>query len=98
MSQDRTAEDGVRLTQQYLATMLGVQRTTVTEALGELGDAGLIRQGRGRIDILDRPRMLAESCECYDTVRANLEQLIGRDPSRDDGAGGAPRGRTGSIR
>jgi hypothetical protein len=42
--------------------------------------------------------MLAESCECYDTVRANLEQLIGRDPSRDDGAGGAPKGRTGSIR
>jgi CRP-like cAMP-binding protein len=83
MSQDRTAEDGVQLTQQYLAAMLGVQRTTVTEALGELADAGLIRQGRGRIDILDRPRMLGESCECYETVRANLEQLIGREPSKD---------------
>jgi CRP-like cAMP-binding protein len=98
MSRDRTADDEVRLTQQYLATMLGVQRTTVTEALGELANAGLIRQGRGRIEILDRQRMLAESCECYDTVRANLEQLIGRDPSRDDGAGGDPKGRTGSIR
>ncbi len=97
MSQDRTAEDAVRLTQQYLATMLGVQRTTVTEALGELADAGLIRQGRGRIDILDRPRMLAASCECYDTVRANLEQLIGRDPSGDAAANGGVKGRTGSI-
>ncbi len=98
MSQDRTAEDGVRLTQQYLAAMLGVQRTTVTEALGELADAGMIRQGRGRIDILDRPRMLAESCECYDTVRANLEQLIGRDPSRDGAtAAAAVKGRSGSI-
>ncbi len=98
MSQDRTAEDGVRLTQQYLAAMLGVQRTTVTEALGELADAGMIRQGRGRIDILDRPRMLAESCECYDTVRANLEQLIGRDPSRDGATAAAVKGRSGSTR
>jgi len=79
MSQDRTAEDCVPLTQQYLATMLGVQRTTVTEALGQLGELGLIRQRRGRIDILDRRRMLAASCECYETVRENLQQLIGRD-------------------
>ena len=71
----------MRLTQQYLATMLGVQRTTVTEAMGELADAGLMRQGRGRIDILDRRRMLAGACECYDTVRANLDQLVGREPS-----------------
>jgi hypothetical protein len=71
----------------------------VTEALGELADAGMIRQGRGRIDILDRPRMLAESCECYDTVRANLEQLIGRDPSRDGAtAAAAVKGRSGSTR
>jgi CRP-like cAMP-binding protein len=83
MSQDRTAADGVQLTQQYLATMLGAQRTTVTEMLGALADRGLIRQGRGRIDILDRRRLMAESCECYDTVRANLEQLIGREPSAD---------------
>jgi Mn-dependent DtxR family transcriptional regulator len=78
--------------------MLGVQRTTVTEALGELADAGLIRQGRGRIDILDRPRMLAESCECYDTVRANLEQLIGHDPSQDGATTAAVKGRTASTR
>lgn len=87
MSQDRTAEGTVRLTQQYLATMLGVQRTTVTEALGELADAGLIRQGRGRIEVLDRRRMLAGSCECYETVRQNLEQLIGREPSQGFAAG-----------
>ena len=58
----------------------------------------MIRQGRGRIDILDRPRMLAESCECYDTVRANLEQLIGRDPSRDGATAAAVKGRSGSTR
>jgi CRP-like cAMP-binding protein len=84
MSHDRTAADGVHLTQAYLAIMLGVQRTTVTEALGELRDLGLIRQGRGRIDIVDRRRMLAAACECYATVRANLEQLIGDEDRRLD--------------
>jgi len=79
MSQDRTADDSVRLTQQYLATMLGVQRTTVTEALGELADRGLISQGRGRIDVLDRRRLEAASCECYATVRGNLKLLLGRN-------------------
>ena len=79
MSHDRTAADGVPLTQAYLATMLGVQRTTVTEALGELRDLGLIRQRRGCIDIVDRRRMLAAACECYGTVRENLEQLVGAE-------------------
>jgi len=81
MSQDRTADDSVQLTQQYLATMLGVQRTTVTEALGGLAGQGLIRQRRGRIDILDRRRMQAISCECYATVRATVENLVGSDPA-----------------
>jgi len=80
MSHDRTASDRVQLTQQYLATMLGVQRTSVTETLGELADKGLIQQGRGWIQILDRGRMEALVCECYHAVRANLEQLIGAEP------------------
>jgi CRP-like cAMP-binding protein len=83
MSQDRTAEDRIRLTQQYLATMLGVQRTTVTEALQDLTISGLIQQERGAIVIVDRPRIEALACECYDVVRFNLEQLIGREPSAD---------------
>jgi CRP-like cAMP-binding protein len=80
MSHDRTASDDVQLTQQYLATMLGVQRTTVTEALGELASAGMIRQGRGCIHIIDRAQMEALVCECYGAVRANLKQLIGDEP------------------
>jgi CRP-like cAMP-binding protein len=80
MSHDRTARDEVQLTQQFLATMLGVQRTTVTEALGEFAAAGLVRQGRGSIQILDRERMQAMVCECYAAVRGNLEQLIGDEP------------------
>jgi CRP-like cAMP-binding protein len=80
MSQDRTASDTVQLTQQYLATMVGVQRTTVTQALSELTGAGLIRQGRGRIEIFNRAGLEARTCECYQAVRTNLERLIGRAP------------------
>lgn len=80
MSQDRTASPQVRLTQQYLATMLGVQRTTVTEALRDLADKGLIRRGRARIEILDRARIESLSCECYETVQDNLQRLVGHQP------------------
>ncbi|HEX4179199.1 MAG TPA: Crp/Fnr family transcriptional regulator [Caulobacteraceae bacterium] len=81
MSHDRTAREEIQLTQQFLATMLGVQRTTVTEALRDLAEAGLIRQGRGSIHLLDRARMEAMVCECYDAVRVNLGRLIGDEPA-----------------
>jgi CRP-like cAMP-binding protein len=80
--QDRTADHVIRLTQQYLATMVGVQRTTVTQALKELASAGLITQGRARIQILDRARLEAMSCECYDVVRTHLKRLVGEAPRR----------------
>jgi CRP-like cAMP-binding protein len=81
-SQDRTASDVVELTQQYLAIMVGVQRTTITQALRELTSAGIIAQGRRRIQILDRPRLEASACECYEAVRAHLERLVGQAPTR----------------
>jgi CRP-like cAMP-binding protein len=80
MSQDRTDKDVVELTHQYLATMVGVQRTTITGALRDLASAKLIRIGRRRIEILDRPRMESQVCECYGAVRSNLRRLIGDAP------------------
>jgi len=80
MSQDRTARDVIELTHEYLATMVGVHRTTVTEALGNLAEANLIRNDRRRIEILDRPGMEAMACECYEAVRGNLQRLIGETP------------------
>jgi len=77
MSQDRTDSDIVRLTQQYLATMVGVQRTTVTALLAELAEEGIVARSRGRVDILDRARLEARVCECYETVQSNYERLIG---------------------
>jgi len=80
MTQDRTDSDTVRLTQQYLATMVGVQRTTVTQLLRELADQGIVATRRGRVDILDRAALETRVCECYGAIQANFERLIGRAP------------------
>jgi CRP-like cAMP-binding protein len=80
MSQDRTASDAIELTHEYLATMVGVHRSTITEALGNLAEANLIRNERRRITIVDRPGMEAMVCECYDAVRGNLQRLTGEAP------------------
>lgn len=78
---DRIDTDTVSLTQEFLADMLGVQRTTVTAIAGGLQSRGLIRYRRGVVDILDRPALEAAACECYDTVRRNYERLL-PDPFR----------------
>jgi CRP-like cAMP-binding protein len=79
-SHDRTSSDVIRITQQYLATMVGVQRTTVTQALRELVGAGLIRQGRGQVQVLSRRGLEMRACECHRAVKATLERLIGWRP------------------
>jgi CRP-like cAMP-binding protein len=78
MSQDRSPDDkAIRLTHEFLGFMLGVRRATVTEVLKPLQDDGLIKNGRGTITILDRPRMEAECCECYRQVNAEYDRLFG---------------------
>lgn len=73
---DRIDSDTVALTQEFLADMLGVQRTTVTAVAGALQAKGLIRYRRGVVDILDRAGLEASACECYDTVRRTYERLL----------------------
>ena len=73
---DRIDSDRVSLTQEFLADMLGVQRTTVTVVARTLQAAGLIRYSRGIVDILDRPGLEAITCECYGAVRRNYERLL----------------------
>ena len=62
---DRVDGSDVALTHEFLSIMLGVQRPTVTLAVGALQTAGLVRQGRGHIQVLDRAGLEAASCECY---------------------------------
>ena len=57
--------------------MLGVQRAGVSIALNGLQKAGLIRCGRGRVNITDRVRLEKAACECYGTIRMQLDKLFG---------------------
>jgi len=70
MMRDRSDGDRLALTQSLLAHMLGVQRPTITIAATKLEQAGLIERGRRQVTILDRPGLVAASCECYQLVRA----------------------------
>jgi CRP-like cAMP-binding protein len=65
---DRAGSDTVPLTQEFLAEMLGVRRTSVTEVASKVQSAGAISYSRGVIKILDRAALTRLSCECYDTL------------------------------
>ena len=73
---DRTNSSELQLTQEFLAMMLGVQRTTVTQVAGMLQAAGLIRYQRGRMEVLDRAGLERRSCECYPVVRRHFDVVI----------------------
>ena len=59
----------ITLTQEFLAEMLGVRRTSVTEVATKLQSAGLISYSRGVINILDPSGLLERSCECFETLQ-----------------------------
>ncbi len=67
-SADRAASDTINLTQEFLAEMLGVRRTSVTEVASKIQSSGAIAYSRGVIKILNRPALLRMSCECYQTL------------------------------
>ena len=76
MSLDRLQSSELVMTQELIANMLGVRREGVTEAAGKLQDAGLIRYARGRIEVLDRPKLEERVCECYALVKKEYERLF----------------------
>lgn len=76
LSIDRLPTDVLSMTQELIANMLGVRREGVTEAAGKLQDEGIIHYSRGRITILDRPKLEARVCECYAVVRAEFDRLL----------------------
>jgi CRP-like cAMP-binding protein len=76
LSLDRLPSNEVVMTQELIANMLGVRREGVTEAAGNLQDAGLIRYSRGRIEVLDRAQLEARACECYAVVKRESDRLL----------------------
>jgi CRP-like cAMP-binding protein len=82
MTHDRMQSDDFLLTQEFLAMMLGVQRTGVTAAAGALQRAGLIRYKRGIVTMLDRPGLECRSCECYGISKREFDRLLRDRPRR----------------
>ncbi len=69
MAQDRVDAGVLQITHDFLATMLGTDRPTVTLAAQRLQNSGLIRYSRGAVEILNRKRLESRSCECYRTIQ-----------------------------
>jgi CRP-like cAMP-binding protein len=76
LSLDRTAGSELLVTQELIATLLGVRREGVTEAALSLQRDGLISYRRGRIMVLDRPGLERRSCECYGVVKLEYDRLL----------------------
>lgn len=70
---DRTRSDHFPLTQEFLAQMLGVRRTTVSEVASKLQADGLITYTRGNLSIVDRARLTDIACECYTIIKTEFD-------------------------
>jgi CRP-like cAMP-binding protein len=68
--------DDLPLTQEFLAQMMGVRRTSVSLVAGTLQQAGLIKYSRGHIAIVDLERVQDSACECYETMRVHYEAML----------------------
>lgn len=75
MTQDRVGARSFPLTQDYMAVMTGVQRSTVSLAASALKKRGVIDYSRGLVTILDRPALQRHACECYGIIGAQFEEL-----------------------
>jgi CRP-like cAMP-binding protein len=77
MTRDRMPTDEFMLTQEFLAMMLGVRRSSVNAAMGKLQRKGLVSYHRGHVTILDRRQLQAAACECYQVTKREFDRLLG---------------------
>jgi CRP-like cAMP-binding protein len=75
LTMDRLPDRELVMTQELVASMLGVRRESVTETAGQLQTAGYIRYRRGHIAVLNRNGLERHACECYDVVKKELARL-----------------------
>jgi CRP-like cAMP-binding protein len=80
MTRDRMPSAEFLLTHEFLGMMLGVRRTTVTDVMGVLQKAGLVRYRRGHVTILDHEALRQRACECYEISRLEFDRLLGDTP------------------
>jgi CRP-like cAMP-binding protein len=85
VTHDSVGENTFELTHEFLSNMLGVRRAGVSEAVGALQGAGLIRSVRGRFSIVSRQGLEAASCECYRVVRQEMDAVVSNGNSNGNG-------------
>jgi Mn-dependent DtxR family transcriptional regulator len=73
---EQSKDDTISFSQERLADMLGLRRTSVTVAAQTLQSQHLIRYRRGRIEIVNRKRLKAAACECYEVVSRTFDQFL----------------------
>ena len=73
---DRLPSNELTMTQELIASMLGVRREGITEAAGRLQEAGFIRYRRGHITALSRSGLMSLVCECYEVVKKEHDRLL----------------------
>jgi CRP-like cAMP-binding protein len=83
---DRIPSGQIVMTQELVASMLGVRREGVTEAAGRLQEAGVIRYRRGHIAVLERAGLETRVCECYAVVSKEFDRLLSGVRHRQDTA------------
>jgi CRP-like cAMP-binding protein len=76
LAHNRLGTEEFPLTHEFLAAMLGVRRTGVTEVAGRLQRDGLIRYSRGRVRILDRDGLEAAACECFGVIQTAFDGVL----------------------
>ena len=81
---DRMDSGELVMTQELIASTLGVRREGITAAAGRLQQAGYIRYRRGHITVLDRSGLESRACECYAVVKRECSRLL---PDRPPGHG-----------
>ncbi len=96
MAHDRIVGDTIFLTHDYLATMLGVGRPSVSIAAAALDEAGYIEYQRGRIRMKNRRGLESAACECYAVANDIMERLLGYNVRKRDSSDGR-RGAQGST-
>ena len=73
---DRLPSQQLTMTQDLVASLLGVRRESITEAAGQLQQVGFIRYRRGHIDVLDQIGLQSRACECYAAVKNEMNRLL----------------------
>lgn len=90
-AQDRIGTGELCLTQDFLAQLLGVRRASISAIATSLRQKGILQYSRGRIQILHRPGLEAQACECYAKIKQEYEQLL---TAYQQSSGSAPSHRT----